>query len=71
MACIPRIVSISSGSWPRLTSWSDWRTADSPGAGLGLAIVRDLVTAHDGEVDLQTGVGQGTTVRCTLGPARP
>ncbi|MGH2402508.1 MAG: sensor histidine kinase, partial [Candidatus Limnocylindria bacterium] len=38
-----------------------WRTADSPGAGLGLAIVRDLVTAHGGEVDLRTGVGQGTT----------
>ena len=48
-----------------------WRTADSPGAGLGLAIVRDLVTAHGGNVDLQTRVGQGTTVRCTLGPVRP
>jgi signal transduction histidine kinase len=48
-----------------------WRTADSPGAGLGLAIVRDLVTAHGGKVDLQTRVGQGTTVRCTLGPVRP
>ena len=41
-----------------------WRSGDSPGAGLGLAIVRDLVQAHGGEVSLETTPGAGTAVRC-------
>lgn len=45
-----------------------WRSAESPGAGLGLAIVRDLVVAHGGEVELRSTVGQGTTVLCRFPP---
>jgi signal transduction histidine kinase len=41
-----------------------WRTPDSPGAGLGLAIARDLMVAHGGEIALETTVGIGTTVVC-------
>jgi two-component system sensor histidine kinase BaeS len=41
-----------------------WRSADSTGAGLGLAIVRDLVTAHGGSVDLRSAGGEGTRVVC-------
>jgi len=41
-----------------------WRSADSTGAGLGLAIVRDLVTAHGGSVDLHSAPGEGTRVVC-------
>jgi len=41
-----------------------WRSADSTGAGLGLAIVRDLVTAHGGSVELHTAPGEGTRVVC-------
>jgi two-component system sensor histidine kinase BaeS len=41
-----------------------WRSADSPGAGLGLAIARDLVVAHGGEMSLESSVGAGTTVTC-------
>jgi two-component system OmpR family sensor kinase len=47
------------------------------GAGLGLAIVRGIVAAHDGEVRLDTAPGDGTTVRVVLaassgsGPAVP
>ena len=41
-------------------------TTKPQGSGLGLAIVRKIVDAHDGRIDLQTAVGQGTTVRMTL-----
>ena len=41
-----------------------WRAGDRAGAGLGLSIVRDLVTAHGGTVELQSAEGRGTTVRC-------
>jgi two-component system sensor histidine kinase BaeS len=41
-----------------------WRAGDAAGAGLGLAIVRDLVAAHGGEVSLESEIGAGTVVRC-------
>ena len=41
-----------------------WRSSDSSGAGLGLAIVRDLVEAHGGTVTLESRPGAGTAVRC-------
>lgn len=41
-----------------------WRSAGSSGAGLGLAIVRDLVTAHGGSVDLHSVPQEGTRVVC-------
>jgi signal transduction histidine kinase len=41
-----------------------WRAGEDAGAGLGLAIVRDLVRAHGGEVSLRSEPGSGTTVRC-------
>jgi two-component system OmpR family sensor kinase/two-component system sensor histidine kinase BaeS len=39
---------------------------DSPGAGLGLAIAKSLVTAHGGEISATSTIGQGTEVRFTL-----
>jgi two-component system sensor histidine kinase AtoS len=41
-------------------------TTKPQGSGLGLAVVRKVVDAHDGRLDLQTAAGQGTTVRITL-----
>jgi two-component system OmpR family sensor kinase/two-component system sensor histidine kinase BaeS len=44
---------------------------DSPGAGLGLAIAKSLVTAHGGEISATSALGQGTEVRFTLPRAAP
>jgi two-component system sensor histidine kinase BaeS len=41
----------------------------SPGAGLGLAISKDVVTAHGGSIELSSEAGKGTEVRVSL-PAR-
>lgn len=40
------------------------------GTGIGLAIVRRVVEAHEGQMEIQSAPGQGTTVRITL-PAAP
>ena len=36
------------------------------GTGFGLAICHDIVVAHDGVIDVRTGIGQGTTVQICL-----
>ena len=51
-----------------------WRSADAraqPGSGLGLSIVRGIVAAHDGNVEMQSSA-EGTHVRVSLpvAPAR-
>ena len=38
----------------------------SSGSGLGLAIARQLVVAHDGDIDAESRLGQGTTIRFRL-----
>jgi len=43
-----------------------WREGESAGAGLGLAIVRDLVTAHGGTVEISSVLGKGTKVSVLL-----
>ena len=48
-----------------------WRSGDTPGAGLGLAIVRDLVHAHGGTVALESAPGAGTVVRCRFPVVSP
>lgn len=42
------------------------RSRDQGGTGLGLSIVRHLVEGHGGRVDLESALGEGTTVRLTF-----
>jgi signal transduction histidine kinase len=42
------------------------RTGDRPGFGLGLAIAKNIVEAHGGQIGLYSEVGQGTRVWFTL-----
>lgn len=48
-------------------------TKGARGTGLGLAIVYGIVQRHGGSIDVQSAVGQGTTIRIRLpiGPASP
>lgn len=39
---------------------------DIPGVGLGLSVVRRIVQAHSGRIEVESRVGQGTTVRVYL-----
>jgi len=39
--------------------------------GLGLAIARNLVVAHGGQITAESGVGRGTTIRLELPAAAP
>lgn len=42
------------------------RSPSTGGTGIGLAIVRELVRAHDGRIDVDSIVGEGTRFRVTL-----
>ncbi len=49
-----------------------FRRAESPdqrGSGLGLALVKAVAQGHGGSVQLESAVGQGTTVTITLPPS--
>jgi signal transduction histidine kinase len=45
---------------------SDYATRNHQGAGLGLSIVKKLVTLMDGRIEVQSTVGQGTVFTVTL-----
>ena len=45
---------------------SNASTAAIPGSGLGLAIAHDIVKRHSGELDIESGLGVGTTVLVKL-----
>ncbi len=46
------------------------RARQTGGAGIGLAIVRELVGAHDGRIDVHSKPGHGSCFTVTL-PAAP
>jgi len=63
-------VGIPKADLPRLTERfyrvDKARSRDLGGTGLGLAIVKHLVLAHGGELDIDSELWKGTTVRFTL-----
>ena len=36
------------------------------GSGIGLAIADEIITLHDGSLDIQSGIGVGTTVTISI-----
>jgi two-component system, OmpR family, sensor kinase len=47
------------------------RTRKTGGVGMGLALVRRIVSAHGGEIEVESEVGQGTEVRVRLPRSLP
>lgn len=46
------------------------RSSDTGGTGLGLAIVKHILARHDGELEISSEIGQGSTFKCRLPIAR-
>ena len=57
---------LQSEVFERFARGANARGAESPGAGLGLAIVRTIVEAHGGTVSIRSVEGAGTTVQVEL-----
>ncbi|HEX4452779.1 MAG TPA: hybrid sensor histidine kinase/response regulator [Kofleriaceae bacterium] len=51
--------------------WSGSRAARRGGAGLGLAIAKGIVSAHGGDIAVESQAGQGASFRFTLPLATP
>jgi signal transduction histidine kinase len=43
-----------------------YKSADSRGMGLGLAIAKHLIEAHGGTIRAESATGQGTIIRIAL-----
>jgi len=63
---------MAEGELPRI--FHPFYSTKAGGSGLGLAIASNLVSAHGGKIEVESGVGQGATFTVTLqtsDPGRP
>jgi len=67
-AIVVEVIDSGPGVPPPLTDriFDPFFTTKPKGSGLGLSIVRKIVDAHDGRIDLNSTPGQGTRFRVTL-----
>ena len=52
------------------TFWREDKPHTTPGFGLGLPIAQRVMEMHNGQITVESKVGEGTTVRMTL-PLNP
>jgi signal transduction histidine kinase len=50
--------------------WKPLHTTKAKGMGMGLAIVKRIITAHRGEITVESKQGEGTTFTIRL-PTKP
>jgi two-component system sensor kinase FixL len=63
---IVEVIDTGTGIPDGVDIWAPFMTTKSYGTGLGLMIVQNIVTAHQGIIDYRSNVGVGTTFRLTL-----
>jgi two-component system sensor kinase FixL len=69
-AVIVEISDSGSGIPPEIDAFEPFVTTKKEGTGVGLVIVRQIVTAHSGKISYRSTPGQGTTFRLELPRAK-
>lgn len=61
-------IGISKTDLPHITDkfYRASKTGGIPGSGIGLAVVKEIITAHQGTLEIESSEGEGTTVIITL-----